>query len=129
MIKLGDVVTILDLHRQGLSIAAIARQLNVDRKTVRRRIAGGLEPPVYGPRAPRPTIIDPFKPYLGERVSAYPGLTAVRLWRELRDRGYHGSYSIVRDCVRELRPPHTTGFEIRFENPSRQASSGRFCAL
>jgi transposase len=117
VIKLGDVVTILDLHRQGLSISAIARQLNLDRKTVRHRIAKGLEPPVYGPRSPRPTMIDPFKTYLGERISAYPGLTAVRLLRELRDRGYHGSYSGVRDCVRALRPPHTIGFEVRFETP------------
>ena len=44
MIKLGDVVMILDLHRQGLAISAIARELGIDRKTVRRTIAGGLEP-------------------------------------------------------------------------------------
>ncbi len=35
---------ILDLHRQGLSVTAIARQLSLDRKTVRRYIARGLEP-------------------------------------------------------------------------------------
>ena len=44
---------IVDLHRQGFSISAIARQLRLDRKTVRRAIAQGLEPPVYGPRQPR----------------------------------------------------------------------------
>jgi transposase len=52
VIKLGDVVMILDLHRQGLSISVIARELGIDRKTVRRTIAGGLEPPGYGPRKP-----------------------------------------------------------------------------
>ena len=41
---------ILELHRQGLKVSAIARQLGVDRKTVRRYIARGLEPPTYGPR-------------------------------------------------------------------------------
>ena len=50
MITLGDVVMILDLHRQGLSVSAIARELGIDRKTVRKYIARGLEPPVYGPR-------------------------------------------------------------------------------
>jgi hypothetical protein len=45
---------ILDLHRQGLSVSAIARQLGVDRKTVRKYTARGytargLEPPRYGP--------------------------------------------------------------------------------
>ena len=39
VIKLGELVMILDLHRQGLSVSAIARQLGVDRKTVRTYIA------------------------------------------------------------------------------------------
>jgi transposase len=117
VIKLGEIVMILDLHRQGLSVSAIARQLGVDRKTVRGAIAKGLEPPKYKTRAPRPRIIDPFEPYLKERLAAYPGLTAVRLWREIRDRGYTGGYSVLRDGVRDLRPPRTSAFEVRFETP------------
>ena len=54
VIKLGEVVMILDLHRQGLSVSAIALQLGIDRKTVRKYLARGLEAPVYGPRQPRP---------------------------------------------------------------------------
>ena len=54
MIKLGELVMILDLHRQGLSVSAIARQVGVDRKTVRTYIAKGLEPPTYKKRAPAP---------------------------------------------------------------------------
>jgi transposase len=34
---------ILDLHRQGLSVSAIARRVGVDWKTVRTYIAKGLE--------------------------------------------------------------------------------------
>ena len=52
MIKLGDVVMILDFHRQGLSVSAIARQLECDRKTVRKYIERGLKAPAYGPRQP-----------------------------------------------------------------------------
>jgi len=37
--KLGELVMILDLHRQGLSVSAISRQLGIDRKTVRRYVA------------------------------------------------------------------------------------------
>jgi transposase len=58
---------ILDLHRQGLTVSAIARELGLDRKTVRKCIARGLEPPVYGPRKPRKRLIDPFVPYLRGR--------------------------------------------------------------
>ena len=37
---------IMELHRQGLSLTAIGRQLGIDRKTVRRYIALALEPPL-----------------------------------------------------------------------------------
>jgi len=35
VIKLGELIMILELHRQGLSVSAITRQLRIDRKTVR----------------------------------------------------------------------------------------------
>jgi transposase len=108
---------IMELHRQGLSPTAIARQLGIDRKTVRKYIALGLEPPAYGPRTPRPKATDPFLPYLRERLGAYPGLTAVRLWRELRERGFAGGYTGVKRAVQELRPAPVQTFELRFETP------------
>jgi len=108
---------ILDLHRQGLTVSAIARELGVDRKTVRKCIARGLEPPVYGPRMPRQRLIDPFVAYLRERVTAYPGLTGRRLLRECRERGYEGRYTAVTDALRELRPARLPAFEVRFETP------------
>ena len=76
MIKLGELVTILEIHRQGLKVSAIARQLGLDRKTFHRYIERGLEPPSYGPRPPQPKSTDPFLPYLHERLRPYPGLTA-----------------------------------------------------
>ncbi len=54
VITLGELVMILDLHRQGLSVSDIARRVGLDRKTVRKYLARGLEPPVYGPRQPTP---------------------------------------------------------------------------
>jgi transposase len=117
VIKLGEVIMILDLHRQGLTVSAIARELGIDRKTVRKCIVRGLEPPVYGPRKPRQRCIDPFVPYLRERVMAYPGLTGRRLLRELRERGYEGGYTAVTDVLREIRPAPLPAFEVRFETP------------
>ena len=108
---------ILDFHRQGLTVSAIARALGLDRKTVRRCIARGLETPVYGPRKPRKRLIDPFVPYLRERTLAYPGLTGRRLWRELRERGYEGGYTAVTDVLRDIRPAPLPAFEVRFETP------------
>ena len=68
MIKLGELVMILDLHSQGLSVSAIARQVGVDRKIVRTYIAKGLEPPAYKKRPPAPSLVDRFEPYLRERL-------------------------------------------------------------
>ena len=83
MKKLGDLIMILDLHRQGLNVAAIARQVGIDRKTVRKYIARGLEPPSYGPRQPRSRAIDDHVAYLRTRLQ----LTAQRLLREIAERG------------------------------------------
>ena len=115
MVRLGEVVMIIDLHRQGVSVSAIARQTGVDRKTVRRYIERGLEPPAYSPRKPRTTLLDPFTGYLRERVTAYPGLSGARLLRELKERGYGGGYTAVTDYLRDVRPPADPRFEVRFE--------------
>jgi hypothetical protein len=69
VIKLGEVAMIVDLHRQGLSVAAIAEHLGIDRKTVRKYIARGLEPPVYGPRQPRPRRIEPVSAFTADSHS------------------------------------------------------------
>ena len=122
VIKLGELVMILELHRQGVSVSAIARQLGIDRKTVRVHLARGLTAPVYKVRPPRPRLIDPFERYLRERVVAFPTLTGRRLWRELKEHGYQGGYTAITDLLRDLRPPRTTGFEVRFEtSPGEQA--------
>jgi transposase len=48
---------------------------------------------------------------------AYPGLTATRLLREIREQGYGGGYTAVTDFLREVRPRPATSFEVRFETP------------
>src|ERR1700712_5667429 len=115
MKKLGDLMMILDLHRQGVKIAVIARQVGIDRKTVRKCIARGLELPTYGPRQPRESMLDPYLDYLRSRLEAYPGLSAQRLTREISERGYAGGYSTVRDRVRTMRPAGGGGhYAVRF---------------
>ena len=113
---------ILDLHRQGVSVSAIARRAGLDRKTVRKYLERGLEPPAYGPRPPRETKLAPFERYLRERVAAFPELTASRLLREIRDLGFTGGYTTVKDFLRDVRPSEPAAFELRFETPpGRQA--------
>ena len=113
---------ILELHRQGVTVSAIAREVGLDRKTVRKCIAQGLELPAYGPRKSRETQLRRFETYLRERLAAVPQLTGRRLLRELRDLGYTGGYTILTDFLRDIRPPETLPFELRFETlPGHQA--------
>jgi transposase len=128
MVQLGELMMILDLHRQGLSITAIARRTGRDPKTVRKYIARGLEPPAYGPRqAGRPSKLAPYLDYLRERVAAFPQLTATRLTREIRERGYTGAYTAVKRFVAAIRPENAPKpFEVRFETPPGQQAQVDF---
>ena len=126
MIELGEMMTILELHRQGLSISAIAARLGMDRKTIRKYIKHGVQAPRYGPRASRPCVVDPFVGYITERVRMFPDLSIERLLREIRAMNYQGGRSALGDLVREVRPPRQSGFEVRFETPAGQQAQVDF---
>lgn len=117
MVTLGELVMILDLARQGLTVTAISRRTGHDRKTIRKYIARGLEPPAYQPRAAGPGLIRPFEAYLRERLERFPELTGRRLWRELGELGFAGGYSTVTEFLRAIRPAPVKAFERRFETP------------
>ncbi len=117
MVTLGELVMILDLHRQGLTISAIARRTGMDRTTIAKYIKRGLEPPSYGPRRPRPTVVTPLEAYLRERIAAFPELTGRRLLREVKELGYAGGYTALKDFLRTIRPRSPQPFERRFETP------------
>jgi len=84
---------IRSLHRQGQSIRQIARGLDIARNTVREALRSS-SPPQYGPRAPRSSLVDPYRGYLTERAPQV-GYNAWRLYLELQQRGYPGKYEMV----------------------------------
>lgn len=49
--------------------------------------------------------IDPYLPFLPDRIRAFPGLSGSRLPCEIRALGYPGSYTSVKDALRDLRMP------------------------
>ncbi|MFE2486461.1 ISL3 family transposase, partial [Streptomyces mirabilis] len=88
-----------DLLRQGMGIRAVSRQLGLAVNTVRRYArAATWEELTTGRWQNLPSILDPHKPYLHQRWCE--GHTvAVKLHAELRERGFTGSYSAVRDYL------------------------------
>ena len=83
-------------------IGTIARQLGIHHSVV-RRVLGRKE--LLGPStSTRPSQIDPYLPFLRETLERYPTLSASRLLVMLRERGYPGHQSRLREIVARLRP-------------------------
>ena len=95
MLRGGEVKDIQELKRQALSISQISAHTGFDAKTIRKYLQDPKRPH-YGPRQHTPSKLDPFKAYLEQRLQS--GVwNAVVLLRELKEKGYTGGYSILRD--------------------------------
>lgn len=115
MLQGADVFDILQLKRQGLSICQIATLTGFNRRTIRKYLAQP-DTPRYPPRLPRPTKLDPFKPYLDQRLSQGVWNAAVLL-RELKQRGYDGGYTALKEFLKPLRTQAKAVAVRRFETP------------
>jgi len=88
---------------EGLSIKEIVRRTGHSRNTIRAALRSS-EPPSYGPRAPRPSKLDPFKATI-HQLLADDGRVPSQVIRErIAEAGYAGGKTILDDYVRELRP-------------------------
>lgn len=94
-----------ELLAEGHPIRAITRHLGWGRHTVQRYARATTWQELVDGRwqTPRASMLDPFKPHLHQRVDEGCGNFA-QLFREIRARGYTGSYSGVRDYLAEQRP-------------------------
>ena len=115
LLRGGDVDDLRAFRRQGLSITEIHRLTGFDRKTIRKYLLDPMRPR-YGPRTSRPSKLEPYKPYLAEQLQA--GVWNARvLLREVRERGYGGGYTILKDYPRPQRQAAWAAAVRRFETP------------
>ena len=92
---------IYEMHGRGHSARAIARELGLARNTVLRYL-NSPEAMFPKPRSPRGSKLDSYTEYIDQRLAE--GLeNCVVLLRELRARGYQGSYTILVEYVRPRR--------------------------
>jgi transposase len=93
---------VVDLVRRGMNQLQIARQLGLDRRTVRRWMRSDGFPE----RKPgcRISSVEAHAKYLEQRLQNGCH-NATQLWRELRERGFDGQQSIVRNWIRQRRGP------------------------
>ena len=83
------------LLAQGLTVSAIARRIQLDRKTVRRFTSVEHAADLLGPRGQRTTALDAYLPYLARRWREGQHVAAF-LFDEVWQQGYRGSKRTVR---------------------------------
>jgi len=121
MITLEDWVMIKHLHKEGVPKSRIAEELGLDRRTVDRAI--NEDKPPQQKRQSRSSILDPYKDYIKQRIDKYD-LTGTRVLREIKECGYTGSYTILKDYIRELKGARPKPAFVRFETaPGEQAQA------
>lgn len=109
------------LKRQGYSIRRIARELGISRNTVKRYLQDPQRSR-YHRKVAYLSKLDSFKEYITTRLRDFPDISAEKLYREVKDKGFDGSYRIAADYVNKFRPPSSQKVFIRFEtSPGEQA--------
>lgn len=102
------------------SIRCIARELGINRKSVaavikRKKVLLGLE------RAPRKSILDPYKAMIKELLEKDSKIPASTLLPKIREKGYSGGYTILKDWLVTHRTEFQNGkkeafFELEFNS-------------
>ena len=96
------------LHQHAhLADTQIARELDLDERTV----AYWLTQETFHPKQAdtRPSKLDPFKSRIVRLLESHP-YTATQILQQLRETGYSGGFSILKEYVRKVRPPKREAF-------------------
>lgn len=107
MIRYDQYQQIHHLHSTGLSDRQIASQLGLRPETV----AKWLLRPRYEARQPakRPSQLDPYRTQIVQWLHEHP-FSAQQIFQRLQQQGYSGGPTILKDLVRQLRPPKAQAF-------------------
>ncbi|HBD07380.1 MAG TPA: IS21 family transposase [Syntrophobacteraceae bacterium] len=112
------------MHQEGGSIRELSRAFHLGRNTVRRILRAHAQRRDVGhdlltKRLTRASKLDRFDPEIKRLLDKYPGITGLRLYEELKEAGYPGGISIVRERLKTLRASDREPV-IRFETEPGQ---------
>ncbi|HQN20309.1 MAG TPA: IS21 family transposase, partial [Syntrophobacteraceae bacterium] len=108
MIDFELFARIKNCHEQkGLSASQIAEELGLDPRTVSK----WLRESRFRQRAPvlRASKLDPFKTTIVRMLETHP-YSAAQVLQKVREEGFDGGYTIVKDYVRRVRPRKSPAF-------------------
>jgi transposase len=99
-------------------IETVARRFGVHHSTVRN----ALRDDPAGAASAAKSGLDPFKAYVIQRLTDLPELTAIRLFSEIKERGYTRGITTLRGYVAQVRHPRHRKAYLRVEpEPGEQA--------
>src|SRR5829696_6580984 len=94
-------------QRDGLSIAQTAALLGLDERTVAKWSVTKQFSQRQAVR--RATKLDDYRAEITRLLHQHP-YSAQQIFQRLRESGYTGGYTILKDLIRLLRPPATTAY-------------------
>jgi transposase len=102
--------TVITLHLQKKwSIRRISRELRISRKRIRRILVSNSVLRDTTPEGEitlkkrRPSKLDPYKEFIAELLEKYNNITGQRVYEHLKEKGFNGEITIVRDYLKSIR--------------------------
>jgi len=122
-LKLEERLMIGYLRSKGYGIRKIARELGISRITVKRYLEGP-NMPKYCRTAPYISKLNSYKEHIANRLQEYPDLTSFKLYRDIKNNGFEGSYRAVAYYVKKVRPVKEGKVFLRYETePGEEAQA------
>src|SRR5437667_3437682 len=101
MLTNEQIDTIHRLHFvEHWAIRKIAKHLHIGRRSVAKYLSKPVQTPLHRTRTSK---LDSFKPAIEEWLQQDPSVTAAVIFQSLRDRGFSGGYTIVKDHLQAVR--------------------------
>jgi transposase len=100
-------------RQKGLSYTQIAQKYNLDPRTAKKYAESDTRP-VYSLTDPKPSILDSYKQQIDIWLDEAP-YSAMRILEKLKEQGFPGKYSIVKEYVRSRKKDLDEKATVRFE--------------
>lgn len=105
---------IVTLYGRGWAVRRLSREFGISRGRVKRILSRHLSQREEGmeklsEKIKKSSKLDPLKPYIGELLEEFttPAITNQRIFELLREKGYQGGMTILRDYLMEIRGKKT----------------------
>ena len=104
---------------KGMSYTELGRKYHIDPRTA-KRYAESPQRPEYTLSVPKPTKLDAYKQQVDQWLEEAP-YSAVRILEKLKEQGFEGKYSIVKEYVKSRKMDLDEKATVRFETmPGKQ---------